>query len=74
MTTSGSGLLLNLSLNLNLLFILCYRAPRSAERHILTWALSRDRLPADAVLLIYAAVGIARLWERRAASTRARAM
>jgi hypothetical protein len=34
--------------------------------------MSRYRLPVDAVLLIYAAVALARLWERRALSTRKR--
>ena len=32
---------------------------------VLTWAMSRHRLPVDAVLLIYAAVAIATLIERR---------
>ena len=43
---------------MTLLFILFY-----SVLHILTWAMSRYRLPADAVLLIYAAVGISHLAE-----------
>lgn len=31
--------------------------------HILTWAMPRYRLPVDAVLIIYAAVALAHLWE-----------
>ena len=41
---------------LTLLFVLFYSA-----LHIFTWAMSRYRLPVDAVLLIFAAVGIADL-------------
>jgi hypothetical protein len=50
------------ALTLTLLFVLFYSA-----LHILTWAMSRYRLPVDAVLLIYAAVAIADLagrWTR----------
>jgi len=45
-------------------FVLFYSAPRSAERHIRTWAMSRYRLPVDAGLLIFAAAGIVDLAER----------
>ncbi len=45
--------------NLLLLFILFYSA-----LHIATWAMSRYRLPVDAVLLVFAAAGIADLVER----------
>jgi hypothetical protein len=44
---------------LTLLFVLFY-----SLLHVFTWAMSRYRLPADAVLLIYAAVALASLWER----------
>ena len=47
------------TLALTLLFIVFYSA-----LHILTWAMSRYRLPEDAVLLIFAAVAIAKLVER----------
>ena len=71
---------------LTLTFVLFYSAPRSAERtfrrahvpqnarsaerDIATWAISRDRLPVDAVLLIFAAVEIADLTGRWAARRR----
>lgn len=45
---------------LTLLFVLAY-----SLLHIFTWAMSRYRLPVDAVLLIYAAVAIVHLWDNR---------
>ncbi|MCP4166457.1 MAG: hypothetical protein GY759_11250 [Chloroflexi bacterium] len=32
--------------------------------HILTWAMTRYRLPVDAVLLIFAALALLDLWQR----------
>jgi hypothetical protein len=47
------------ALTLTLTFVLFY-----SLLHIFTWAMSRYRLPVDAVLLIYAAVAMAKLVER----------
>lgn len=44
---------------LTLAFVLFY-----SLLHIFTWAMSRYRLPVDAVLLIYAAIGILDVWHR----------
>ena len=43
-----------------ILLLLLFAAVYSAM-HLLTWALIRYRLPVDAVLLIFAAVGVVRL-------------
>ena len=47
------------ALTLTLGFVVFY-----SVLHIATWAMSRYRLPVDAVLLIFAAVGIADLAQR----------
>lgn len=44
---------------LTLIFVLFY-----SLLHIFTWAMSRYRLPVDALLLTYAAVAITHLWDR----------
>lgn len=46
-------------LRLLYLFMLCY-----SLLHILTWAMSRYRLPVDAVLLLFAALALVELWGR----------
>lgn len=46
------------ALALTLLFVLVY-----SLLHIFSWAMSRYRLPVDAVLLIYAAIAIVHLWD-----------
>ncbi|MCX6032004.1 MAG: hypothetical protein NT169_22250 [Chloroflexi bacterium] len=56
------------ALTLTLAFVIFYSA-----LHILTWAMPRYRLPVDAVLLIFAAAGLADLLARLASRTRQRA-
>jgi hypothetical protein len=46
-------------LRLLYLFMLCY-----SLLHILTWAMSRYRLPVDAVLLVFAALALVEVWGR----------
>lgn len=58
-TKTGGGYFSAPALTLTLAFVLFYSA-----LHIATWAMSRYRLPADAVLLLFAGLAIAQLAER----------